>query len=290
VKERPRTFGRIAQPIKTIAQRFAYVSLVGAAFGLMLLGKADVVLVERLRISVTDAFAPILAAVSQPVASVSRMIGEAEDLLRVREENTALRQDRTRLVQWQAIARKLEAENRALRAMLNFVPGPAVSFVTARVIADAGGAFAHSLVVNAGEREGVKKGSAVVTGDGLIGRIAGLGDRSSRILLLTDLNSRIPVVIEKTRIRAIMAGDNSGRPKLIYLPSGAAVTVGERVVTSGNGGAFPPGIPVGTVAAVGESGISVQPFIKRDRLEYVRIVDFRLDRGLTIGGAGSKSP
>lgn len=290
MKERPRTFGRIAQPIKTIAQRFAYVSLVGAAFGLMLLGKADVVLVERLRISVTDAFAPILAAVSQPVASVSRMIGEAEDLLRVREENTALRQDRTRLVQWQAIARKLEAENRALRAMLNFVPGPAVSFVTARVIADAGGAFAHSLVVNAGEREGVKKGSAVVTGDGLIGRIAGLGDRSSRILLLTDLNSRIPVVIEKTRIRAIMAGDNSGRPKLIYLPSGAAVTVGERVVTSGNGGAFPPGIPVGTVAAVGESGISVQPFIKRDRLEYVRIVDFRLDRGLTIGGAGSKSP
>ncbi len=290
MKERPRTFGRIAQPIKTIAQRFAYVGLVGAAFGLMLLGKADVVLVERLRVSVTDAFAPILDAVSRPVATASRMIGEAEDLLRMREENTALRQDRTRLVQWQTIARKLEAENRALRAMLNFVPGPAVSFVTARVIADAGGAFAHSLVVNVGERDGVKKGLAVVTGDGLIGRIAGLGDRSSRILLLTDLNSRIPVTIEKTRTRAILAGDNSGQPKLIYLPPGAAVTVGERVVTSGHGGAFPPGIPVGIVAAVGEGGISVQPFIKRDRLEYVRIVNFRLDRGLTIGGAGDKTP
>ena len=290
MKERPRTIGRIAQPIKTIAQRFAYVGLVGAAFGLMLLGKADVVLVERIRVTVTDAFAPILDAVSQPVATVSRMIGEAEDLLRVREENTALRQDRTRLLQWQAIARKLEAENRALRAMLNFIPGPAVNFVTARVIADAGGAFAHSLVVNAGERDGVKKGSAVITGDGLIGRIAGLGDRSSRILLLTDLNSRIPVVIEKTRVRAIMAGNNSSRPKLIYLPPGAAVAVGERVVTSGHGGAFPPGIPVGIVATAGEGGISVQPFIKRDRLEYVRIVDFKLDRGFAIGGAGSKNP
>ena len=288
MKERPRTIGRIAKPIKTIVQRFAYVGLVGAAFGLMLLGKADVVLVERLRVSVTDAFAPILAAVSQPVATVSRMIGEAENLFRVRDENTALRRDRARLLQWQTIARKLQAENRALGAMLNFVPEPAVSFVTARVIADAGGAFARSLVVNAGEMDGVKKGSAVVTGDGLIGRIAGLGDRSSRILLLSDLNSRIPVVIEKTRIRAILAGNNSSRPKLVYLPPGVAPAVGERIVTSGYGGAFPPGIPVGIVATVGKGGISVQTFIKRDRLEYVRIVDFRLDRGFTIGGAGGK--
>jgi len=278
----------MAQPIKTLAQRFAYLGLVAAAFALMLLGKADVVLMEQVRTHVTDAFAPILDAASRPVATASKMVDQVHDLILVREENLALRQDRERLLQWQSVAKKLEAENRALRAMLNFIPGPAANFVSARVIADAGGAFAHSLVVNAGARAGAKMGLAVITGDGLVGRIAGLGDRSSRVLLLTDLNSRIPVVVDSSRVRAILAGNNSGQPRLIHLQPGATVKVGERIVTSGHGGAFPAGLPVGVVAEVGDGGISVQPFIKRDRLEYVRVVDFKIETDLPAADPSPK--
>lgn len=276
MKESPRVVNRIAQPIKGLAQRFAYVGLIVAAFGLMLLGKIDAVLVERARTVVTDTVAPILDVVSKPVASASQFARQVEALWGMYEDNETLRQDNARLIQWQAVARQLEAENKTLRELLKFVPDSDVSYITGRVIADTGGAFAHSLLLNAGARDGIAKGQAVVTGDGLVGRIAGVGSRSSRILLISDLNSRIPVIVEPGRVRAVLAGDNSDTPRLILLPPGSVLSPGDMVVTSGHGGAFPVGLAVGVVSTVSENGASVQPFVERDRLELVRVIDFGL--------------
>ncbi len=277
MKETRRTVNRIAQPVKTLAQRFAFMALVLAAVALIVLGRVDVGSVERARTQILDAVAPILAALSQPVVTVNGWVAQGRELLSVREQNAGLRLDRARLMHWQAAARRLEAENRILRELLNFQPWPAVNFISGRVIADTGGAFVHSMVVNAGAVVGVRKGQAVVTGDGLLGRIASVGERAGRVLLITDLNSRIPVVIEQSRVRAIMAGANNARPRLIHLPTGGTVSVGDRVVTSGHGGAFPPGLPIGVVSAVSDGGIEVTPFANRDRVEYVRILDFGLD-------------
>jgi len=110
----------------------------------------------------------------------------------------------------------------------------------------------------------------------LIGRIAEVGEVSSRALLITDLNSRIPVLVEQTRDRAILAGDNSDQPRLLYLPPNLALATGARIVTSGDGGAFPPGLPIGTVAATGDGGVRVRPFANWSRVEYVRIIDYGL--------------
>jgi len=102
------------------------------------------------------------------------------------------------------------------------------------------------------------------------------------------LNSRIPVVIESSRVRAILAGDNVDRPRLIHLPPGASISPGDRVVTSGHGGAFPWGLPIGAVASVSDEGITVQLFTERDRLEYVRTVDFGLDGIVTFPDKNNK--
>ena len=207
-----------------------------------------------------------------PIFAVDRI----EDIYTVFDANQKLRQERDRLLHWQALARKLETENRALKGLLNFNAGPEPRFIAARVVADTGGAFAHSLILNAGERAGVRKGQAAVTGDGLIGRISGVGSRSSRLLLITDLNSRIPIVIESTRIRAVLAGTNAGRPRMIHLPTGAMVAIGDRVVTSGHGGVFPNGLPVGVVTSVNDDIIEIQPYVNRERIEYVRVLDYGL--------------
>ena len=132
------------------------------------------------------------------------------------------------------------------------------------------------MLLNIGYQPGVGKGHAVVTGEGLVGRVESVGGRATRVLLISDLNSRIPVLIESTRTRAILAGNNSNRPSLIHLVSGATVSPGDRIVTSGHGGVFPVGLPVGLVDAVNEVSITVLPFVPRDRLEYVRILDFGL--------------
>lgn len=272
----PRSVYRLAQPIRGLAQRFAYISMVVAAVGLMILGKVDVLLMDSFRAHVTDTVAPILDALSRPAESVAKAIEHVRQLSALSQENALLRESQARLLQWQTAALRLEAENKNLRDLLNYVPGPEPSFITARVIADTGGAFAHSLILNAGVRDRVAKGQAAMTGDGLVGRVAGAGSRSARILLITDLNSRIPVLVGTKRTRAILAGNNSDRPRLIHLLSGETVSAGDRIVTSGHGGAFPFGLPVGVVASVSDGGIGVEPYVERNRLEYVRLLDFGL--------------
>ncbi|MGY9062526.1 MAG: rod shape-determining protein MreC [Rhodospirillales bacterium] len=276
MKDNSHTISRIAAPIRGMAQRFSFMALILLAVALMMLGKVDIGLMESVRANVTDAATPILDVISKPIVSVNKMISEAKDFYSVREENLILKQEKDRLLQWQAAARKLEIENKNLRGLLNFPVEPAAGFITARAIADTGGAFANSVVINAGNKSGIRKGQATITGEGLVGRVTDVGARSSRVLLITDLNSRIPVVLQSSQARAILAGDNTHRPKLIHLSPGASISQGDRIVTSGHGGAFPPGLPVGLVASVNEKGINIEPFVQRSRVTYLRILDYGL--------------
>jgi len=257
-------------------QRFTFALLFAGAFALMIIGKSDSDLVLRARLALSDALTPILDAVSRPLESARQAFENARDYVNLRTENEALRQDQARLEQWEIVARQLQAENDGLRSLLKFVPDPNASFVTARVVADNGGAFVRTALVAAGFRDGVRRGDAAMTGDGLVGRVVEVGDRSARILLLTDINSRIPVIVERTRDQAILAGDNSDNPRLLYLPHGISLAVGDRIVTSTAGGAFPPGLPIGQVMEVDDSMAIVGLFVDWDRLEYLRLVDYHL--------------
>ena len=261
---------------KAWLHRFTFVLLFGASLALMVLGKSESPIVERARLTVTDAVSPIMDGLSRPLASIRQAYDNAREFLDLREENAMLREQQARLVQWQSVARQLEAENRALRDLLKFAPDRAASFVTARVVADNGGAFVRSVLVAAGSRDGLRKGDAAVTGEGLVGRVAEVGERSARVLLLTDINSRIPVVIERSRDQGILAGDNSDNPRLLYLSHGSQLVPGDRVVTSAAGGAFPPGLPVGVVKSTDTGGAVVELFVDWDHMEYLRLLDYRL--------------
>jgi rod shape-determining protein MreC len=270
---------------KAWLHRGTFVLLFGAAFALMVLGKADTPLIERARVSVVDALSPIMEGLAKPIASVRQLYDNARDFWSLREQNAALKADQDRLLEWQTVARQLQAENDALRAMLKLVPEPSATFVTARVVADNGGAFVRTVLVTAGLRDGVRKGSVAMTGEGVVGRVAEVGEHSARVLLLSDISSRIPVTIERTRDQAILAGDNSDNPRLLYLPHGNALTPGDRIVTSTAGGAFPGSLPIGQVVAIQDGVPIVQLFVPWDRLEYLRLVDYKLP-GVLQSGAG----
>lgn len=290
MKHRTGSVMRLATPVKAWAQRFAFLSLIIAALALMLLGKTSSPLLDRMRAATVDAVAPILDAVSQPVATVNDMVAEARRLAQLRAENGDLRDRNARLLRWQAVARRLEAENQSLRQLMHMVADPDQRFLTARVIGDQGSAFARSVLVNAGEREGVAQGQAALTGSGLAGRVAQVGQRASRVLLLTDLNSRVPVLVGKARNRAVLAGNNSARPQALYLAPRVEIVPGDRVVTSGHGGLLPSDLPVGQVASVGDGGIvQVQPFVDFDRMEYLRLVDYALPRSLLFSETQSQA-
>lgn len=289
MRERLRLDSRVVAAWKSLAQGLVYAALVFAAVLLMMLGKANGEIAERIRIHVADAVAPLLEIMSRPVDAAVAAAQAVQGWRALQAENAALRQDRERLLRWQETAYRLQAENAHLGQLLHLVPDPPARFVTARVIADSGGAFARSVLVGAGAGDGVAKGHAVITAAGLVGRVAGVAARSSLVLLVTDLNFRAPVVIGATRTRAILAGDNSERPKIVHLDPDALVAAGDRVVTSGHANAFPADIPIGTVASVHDGVIRVQLFTENTAIDYVQIVDYGL-QGIIDAVAGKTAP
>ena len=275
MRQRSGTIDRLTS-VRTAANKVAVPFLILLSTMFIVLGKADVVLFDRLRVVIADTVAPVLQAVAQPMATVSSGVRSIEGMFDIYRENQRLREENSRLMQWQEAARRLQTENAQLRELVKLVPEGASRFISAEVIANAGGAFVRNVLIAAGGHDGVTRGQAAVTGDGLVGRVAEVGDRTARVLLLTDLNSRVPVMLENSRERAVMAGDNSDQPRLLYLPSTVSPAVGERIVTGGAGGVFPPGLPVGVVASVDTGIVRVEPFAELSRLDYVRVVDFGL--------------
>jgi rod shape-determining protein MreC len=270
----------LSLPRRAIVQRVALPFLVLLSATMIILGKADQVMFESLRVSVTDTAAPALDILSRPLAALGYLADRAQEFVIVYQDNRRLAEENERLLNWQQTALKLASENAQLRELLKLIPEPATTFITARVIANSGGAYVRSLLVHAGSEDGVGRGQAAVTGEGLVGRVSEVGSRAARVLLVTDLNSRVPVMVEGAQQRALLTGDNSERPRLRYLEFGAGIKVGDRVVTSGQGGVFPPGLPVGVVASVDGEAPSVEPYVELSRAEYLRIVDYGLADGL----------
>ena len=260
---------------RSLLHRFTFLTLIVMAFGLMLLGKADTVLVDRLRGGVGDTLAPLLDILSRPAANMAAWIGNVRSLVATRTENIQLKEENGRLLQWQAVARRLDTENLALRHLLKMVPEPFGSFVSARVIAVTEGPFVRTALLNAGYEDGVRKGQAVLTGDGLAGRVDRVGRRSASILLLIDINSRIPVIVTPSNNRALLIS-SKGRLRLIYVMGDGPIAPGDRVVSAEDAGAFPPDLPIGVVGRMEDSLIEVHPFVQPATLEYVRLVDYGL--------------
>lgn len=267
---------RLSIPVRQALAKLTLPVLIMAAFALMLLGKADALLAERARMALADALSPIYAMLATPLATVRGAVTDARELLDIRAENAKLRAENERLRHWQSVALALDAENQLLKRNLHWIPDPPASFVTARVVADAGGIYARAVLVALGPNHLIKKGEIALDDRGLVGRVTELGNRSARILLITDINSRIPVTLEKSHARALLVGTNGPHPRLLYWPEGMMPAEGEQVVTSAEANAFPAGLPVGVVHYSASNVPEVVPAARLDRLDIVRIFDYGL--------------
>src|ERR1700733_4265702 len=263
--------------------------LIAAAFGIMLLGKADTVIAEKARMALADAMAPIYVALAEPLAGVRDSIADATDLWQIRADNARLREENERLRRWQSVALALDAENQRLKANLHWIPDPAPSYVTARVVADAGGVYAKAVLLSVGPNHVIRKGEVALDERGLVGRVTEVGARTARVLLITNLNSRIPVILENSRAHAILVGTNGPRPRLMYWPEGTMPQEGERGATSAEASAFPANLPIGIVHFTAANVPEVVPAAMLNRLEVVRIFDYGLG-GVVAPEAASRPP
>ena len=218
---------------------------------------------------------PVAGALSQP-SHWGRMISEyVGDYLFAAAENHKLRQQVAELKQWRDLAVALQDTNRRYQAVLGLKTDPPIPMVTGRVVLDSRGPFANTRLADVGAEKGVRVGNPVMSDRGLVGRVVGVTSGASRVLLLTDVASRTPVLVARTDARAILLGDGGSNPRLGYLRGQDPVHEGDRILTSGDGGVFPRGLPVG-VAAKGLDG-QWRVWLDADltAIDFVRVLEFR---------------
>ena len=263
--------------IRLMAKKFAIILLFLIAFVMMLFNKADSILIDKTSSVATDIFSPVIELLVMPARVVSGVLNYFYDFKNIREENKKLREENRELLIKSNKASSLEVENKLLTNLLNYIPPKEASFITARVVAEEGDAFSHALIAYTAGNKNVKKGQVVLSDTGVIGRVERVGAVYSKILLVTDINSKIPVIVERNRVRGVLSGDNTLIPKLIFIPLETQLKIGDRIVTSGVAGVFPPGLPVGKIVSVEKNNIKVKTFSNIDKIEYIRIVDYNLD-------------
>ena len=252
--------------------KIGFIAILTFCSTLLLLSENDNRGTSELRGGIAQLVLPTIKVLGSPLESVKSAAAHLGDLSRIQGDNDALRAENADLKRWQLLATELQAENANLRQLLAVVPEAASHFVSARVLGDTQGTFSHAATLNAGADNGIVPQMAVLNSQGLVGRVVDASSGHSRVLLLTDVNSRIPVISEKSRERGVTAGRNLPEMDLHYLPENAKLVVGERLLTTGDASLMPAGIPVGVVSAIQPGHVSVTPLVDWARLDYVSLV------------------
>jgi rod shape-determining protein MreC len=218
---------------------------------------------------------PVSNVIAAPVRWIGDGVNGVKQYFFAVSENRRLRAEVADLSQWRDKAVALKDDNVRYQSLLGLKTDPPIPMVGARVIADSRGPFANTRLADAGTEVGVAVGNPVMTEHGLVGRVLGVAKGVSRILLLTDVASRTPVLDDRSNSRAILTGDGGGEPKLDYLRGADPVKAGDRVLTSGDGGLFPRGLPVGTVVQGLDGNWRVRLDSDDGPIDLVRILLFR---------------
>lgn len=267
-------FGEIKPPLVWLAGAALVVAIL-AAIGLFVVGGDRRGALSGLRRTADGVAAPVGGVLSAPIRAAGSGMGQIEAYFLAGSQNLRFRGDLAAALTWRDEALALRQENAKLRALLGLRTEPALPMVSAETVLDARGPFSNSRLADVGASQGVVEGNPVLSEHGLVGRIAGVSASVSRIMLLTDVESRTPVMIARTNGRAILTGDGGPSPALAYLRTHDPLKGGDRVLTSGDGGVVPRGLPVGTVVKGFDGAWRVALDSDAEPIDFVRILLFK---------------
>ena len=252
--------------------RLILSALIVLLLGLFLLWRIDSPRVERVRIELIDRVVPNFSWATSPLTGTINILRSARSYTRIYQQNKDLRRELQQMKAWKEAALQREQENARLLDLNNVRLDPKFTKITGVVLADSGSPFRQTVLLNIGKRDGIVDGWAAIDGIGLVGRIAGVGERTSRVILLGDTSSRVAVTIESNGQTALVVGDNTSQPPIEFLENPETVRPGDRVMTSGDGGVFPSGILVGQVTQTQSGRLRVRLAADMLQLEFLRVI------------------
>ena len=217
---------------------------------------------------------PIVKFAAFPFNTLIHLLTDFHELIDAKKENEVLKEELTTLKNFYIKSLNIHQENKELRTILNFVTSKSSSFKVARIIGRSHQVFNQKLFIDAGKNRGIKEGSIVIGSRGVIGRIVEVGKNQSRLILVNDASSRIPIITSKARARGILAGNSGGLMEILYLPKSIVVEVGDWVFTSGDGDTLPPGLLIGVVKKADKNSAFVAMVEDVSNSDIVTILDY----------------
>lgn len=264
----------IAATYRHLLGRLAFLSLFALSFWLIIASHNPASFTHLLAMKITDTLAPIIQVLATPLDTLHDATRKIDHFLTLEAENKQLKTENETLRRWYASGLELKHENENLRALLKFVPTGKSTYISAKVAVDSQSPYSRTLLLGSGSDNGIREDAAVINEKGMVGRIIETGSKTARVLLLTDLNSRIPVISENTREHYIAVGGKGEELALLYMPESSHLKVGETIMTSGDGAVLPPSLPVGIVTRIEKNTAFVKPFVDWYRIELVSVIDF----------------
>lgn len=225
----------------------------------------------NIRATIFDGVSPLIKLMMWPIRNLEEAKKSIKSYLNVHHKNKKLEVKIKQLEEWALKAHALGLENQQLRQLLKLIPDPKIKYVTAPVLGIVEAPYTQTIVLGVGAKEGISLRQPVVIGQHIIGRIVEVSEKTSRVLLVQDVNSQVPVILEKSRVHGIVSGDDEAHLMIKFFEMEAKIEIGELIFTSGVGGIYPKGYLIGQVAYQKGEIIGVKSLIHLNELEYVHV-------------------
>jgi rod shape-determining protein MreC len=241
---------------------------------LIITSKVNQNITNNISINIVNVAMPVAGFASAPFNLIVDFIVNFKELINAKSKNQALIKENERLKSLYIKSLSINQENRQLKDILQYASIISSNYLVARLISSPYQIYSNNVFVDAGENRGVNQDDIITGDNALIGRVARVGEDKSRIILATDINSRIPIITSKSRVKGVLAGNNSSVMDILYLEKDHHIAVGDLVFTSGDGDSIPPGILVGAVTKVEEKNVEVQMVENVRNLDIVGILRY----------------
>ena len=255
---------------KGTQQRFSLFALVTLSIIFLFVETIETQPLNYLRSFIKDVIYRGSIVVSYPTKVFKVASTSVQDHLNIYNENIRLKKENDELKEEFYDPDFLILENNQLRQLIDEQMDSSSNLISSRVMLDKQSPYLNSFIINSGSNKEIRNGMAVLDGKNFVGRIVDVNFFSSRVLLVTDLNSKISVIIEPKGYHAILGGTGKTEPILEFLPKNHSVDFGDKVFTSGKEGIFSPGIPIGEVIQRDEN-FFVSLFSDTNQISFVNI-------------------
>ena len=257
---------------KGTKQRFSLIVLLIISVAFVILGKINFVPINYLKVGINEIVYRVSFVTSLPEKYISYSFRAIEEHLNIYKNYNLIEEELKKLKNKKYETNFLQSENKRLKKILEDITYSS-NAVIAKVLIDKQSPFLKSIIINKGSKNDLKKGMAVLSDNYLIGKIVEVNYTTSRVLLLSDLNSRIPVSIEPGSIQSILSGDGKSSGTIQYTKNNTLINLNSIIYTSGTGGLLKPGIPIGKIYK-NENENAVNFFIDFTQLRYVKVSSY----------------